>query len=44
MRVGVLHGQMSTDEKHATMTAFRAGQVDVLVATTVIEVGMDVPN
>jgi ATP-dependent DNA helicase RecG len=35
---------MSTDEKHATMTAFRARETDVLVATTVIEVGIDVPN
>jgi len=44
LRVAVLHGQMSTDEKHATMSAFRDGQTDVLVATTVIEVGIDVPN
>ncbi|HXE54725.1 MAG TPA: helicase-related protein, partial [Tepidisphaeraceae bacterium] len=44
LRLAVLHGQMSTDEKHATMTAFRDRQTDVLVATTVIEVGIDVPN
>jgi len=44
LRLGVLHGQMSTDEKHATMTQFRDRQLDVLVATTVIEVGIDVPN
>jgi ATP-dependent DNA helicase RecG len=44
LRLAVLHGQMSTDEKHATMTAFRDRETDVLVATTVIEVGIDVPN
>ena len=44
LRLAVLHGQMSTDEKHATMSAFREGQTDVLIATTVIEVGIDVPN
>jgi ATP-dependent DNA helicase RecG len=44
LRIGLLHGQMSTDDKHSVMTAFRAGTVDVLVATTVIEVGIDVPN
>jgi ATP-dependent DNA helicase RecG len=44
LRVAVLHGQMSTDDKQATMTAFRDRQTDVLVATTVIEVGIDVPN
>ena len=44
LRLAVLHGQMSTDEKQATMDAFRAGKVDVLVATTVIEVGVDVAN
>ena len=44
LRLGVLHGQMSTDEKHATMTEFRDRRLDVLVATTVIEVGIDVPN
>ena len=44
LRLGLLHGQMSTDEKQDVMTRFRAGEVDVLVATTVIEVGVDVPN
>jgi ATP-dependent DNA helicase RecG len=44
LRLAVLHGQMSTEEKHATMAAFRDRQTDVLVATTVIEVGIDVPN
>jgi ATP-dependent DNA helicase RecG len=44
LRLAMLHGQMSTDEKHATMTSFRDGRIDVLIATTVIEVGIDVPN
>jgi ATP-dependent DNA helicase RecG len=44
MRLGVLHGQMSTDEKQATMSDFRDRNLDVLVATTVIEVGIDVAN
>ncbi|MBO9578571.1 MAG: ATP-dependent DNA helicase RecG [Microbacteriaceae bacterium] len=43
-RVGPLHGRMSGEEKDATMRAFAAGEIDVLVATTVIEVGVDVPN
>ncbi len=43
-RVEQLHGRMSSDEKDATMRAFAAGTIDVLVATTVIEVGVDVPN
>ena len=43
-RVGLLHGRVKADEKEATMAAFRAGELDVLVATTVIEVGVDVPN
>lgn len=43
-RVAPLHGRMSADEKDATMRAFAAGDLDVLVATTVIEVGVDVPN
>lgn len=42
--IGTLHGRMSADEKDRTMTAFAAGEIDVLVATTVIEVGVDVPN
>jgi ATP-dependent DNA helicase RecG len=40
----MLHGQMATAEKHDVMTGFRDGKTDVLVATTVIEVGIDVPN
>ncbi|HWU47985.1 MAG TPA: ATP-dependent DNA helicase RecG [Humibacter sp.] len=43
-RIGTLHGRMSSDEKDATMGAFAAGDIDLLVATTVIEVGVDVPN
>jgi ATP-dependent DNA helicase RecG len=43
-RVGVIHGQMRSPEKAAAMEAFAAGATDVLVATTVIEVGIDVPN
>jgi ATP-dependent DNA helicase RecG len=43
-RLAMLHGQMSTDEKQATMAAFRDREIDVLIATTVIEVGIDVPN
>ncbi|HVP66594.1 MAG TPA: ATP-dependent DNA helicase RecG [Anaeromyxobacteraceae bacterium] len=42
--VGLLHGQMRTEEKRDVMEAFRAGRLRVLVATTVIEVGVDVPN
>jgi ATP-dependent DNA helicase RecG len=42
--VGLLHGQMKGEEKDAVMARFRAGEVKVLVATTVIEVGVDVPN
>jgi ATP-dependent DNA helicase RecG len=44
LRLAMLHGQMKTEEKHETMTAFRDGAIDVLLATTVIEVGIDVPN
>ena len=44
IRLAALHGQMPTEEKEQTMTAFRDGKIDVLVATTVIEVGIDVPN
>jgi ATP-dependent DNA helicase RecG len=43
-RVGLLHGRMPGEEKDAVMRAFRDGALDVLVATTVIEVGIDVPN
>ncbi len=42
--VGLLHGQLKADEKQAVMERFRAGELRVLVATTVIEVGVDVPN
>jgi ATP-dependent DNA helicase RecG len=44
LRVAMLHGRMPADEKDAVMTSFNRGEVDVLVATTVIEVGVDVPN
>jgi ATP-dependent DNA helicase RecG len=44
LRLAQLHGQMSADEKQRVMNDFRDGAVDVLVATTVIEVGVDVPN
>src|SRR4029077_131057 len=44
LRVALLHGRMRPTEKDATMDAFRAGQTDVLISTTVIEVGVDVPN
>lgn len=44
LRVGLLHGQMRPADKEAAMAAFRDGSLDVLVATTVIEVGIDVPN
>ena len=44
LRLGLLHGQLAGDEKDAVMARFAAGEVDVLVATTVIEVGIDVPN
>ncbi len=43
-RVEPLHGRMTGEQKDATMRAFAAGEIDVLVATTVIEVGVDVPN
>ena len=43
-RVGCVHGRLRTAERRAAMTAFKEGEIDVLVATTVIEVGVDVPN
>ncbi len=43
-RVGLVHGQLPGEERDATMRAFLAGEVDVLVATSVVEVGIDVPN
>ena len=44
LKLGLLHGRMSSNEKDETMTKFRERKIDVLVATTVIEVGVDVPN
>jgi ATP-dependent DNA helicase RecG len=44
LRLGLLHGQMKTEEKQQVMSDFRERKIDVLVATTVIEVGIDVPN
>ncbi len=44
LRVGLLHGRMKGPEKERVMSAFAAGAIDILVATTVIEVGVDVPN
>jgi ATP-dependent DNA helicase RecG len=42
--VDIVHGQMKSDDKDAAMTRFKAGETDILVSTTVIEVGVDVPN
>ena len=44
LRLAILHGRLSSEEKDATMRAFSAGEIDVLISTTVIEVGVDVPN
>ena len=44
LRIGLVHGRLKSDEKAAAMAAFATGEIDVLVATTVIEVGVDVPN
>ena len=44
LRIGLVHGQQRADRRDATMAAFAAGEIDLLVATTVIEVGIDVPN
>lgn len=44
LRIAELHGRLSAEEKERTMSDFAAGEIDVLVATTVIEVGVDVPN
>jgi ATP-dependent DNA helicase RecG len=44
LRIGLVHGQQKADLRDATMTSFAGGELDVLVATTVIEVGIDVPN
>ena len=43
-RVGALHGQMPSDKKEEVMRAFKDGEIDLLVSTTVVEVGVDVPN
>ena len=44
LRIGLLHGRLKNDEKDSVMERFRRGELDILVATTVIEVGVDVPN
>jgi ATP-dependent DNA helicase RecG len=44
LRVGLLHGRLEADEKEVVMRRFQRGEIDVLVATTVVEVGVDVPN
>jgi ATP-dependent DNA helicase RecG len=44
LKLGLLHGRMSADDKEVTMARFQRGEIDVLVSTTVIEVGVDVPN
>jgi ATP-dependent DNA helicase RecG len=44
LRVGLLHGRLDADDKEVVMRRFQRGEIDVLIATTVIEVGVDVPN
>jgi ATP-dependent DNA helicase RecG len=44
LKLGLLHGRLSSDDKESVMQRFRAGEVHILVATTVVEVGVDVPN
>jgi ATP-dependent DNA helicase RecG len=44
LRVGLVHGRLPGEQKSQVMATFKAGEIDVLVATTVIEVGVDVPN
>ena len=44
LRIGLLHGRMNSDDKEVAMAQFKRGDIDVLIATTVIEVGVDVPN
>ena len=43
-RIGLLHGRLKPDEKEETMLLFKSGEIDILVCTTVVEVGIDVPN
>lgn len=43
-RLGLLHGRMNQEEKEAIMTSFRKGDFDIMIATTVVEVGLDIPN
>ena len=43
-RIGLVHGRMTAEEREQVMEAFARGEIDILVATTVIEVGVDVPN
>ncbi|MEK7748715.1 MAG: ATP-dependent DNA helicase RecG, partial [Bacteroidota bacterium] len=44
LKLGLIHGRMKTEEKDAVMAAFKSGEIHILVSTTVIEVGIDVPN
>lgn len=44
LRIGLVHGRMKSADKQAVMECFKAAELDLLVATTVIEVGVDVPN
>ena len=44
LRIGLIHGRLKSDEKNAVMALFQQKEIDLLVATTVIEVGVDVPN
>ena len=44
LSVGLVHGRLSTQEKTTVMASFKQGEIQLLVATTVIEVGVDVPN
>ena len=44
LRIGLLHGQLSSQEKSDIMSAFKNGELDILVSTTIVEVGVDVPN
>lgn len=44
LRLGLIHGRLGPEERDAVLTRFRQGELDVLVATTVVEVGLDVPN